>query len=211
MSPAELKEWRRKLGLTQEKAAQIFRVSRVAEQNWESGATPVPDWVDDRRVTYEAALRRRPEYGPVVLHYIQHLPMRPSPEAIAGMETEFDIARRAAFPNVGEALERVRFLASGLHSDFRVTDEVGTTIMDTAEVMEAARHFHTVGGLEEFLGVGMRGTRPNRGAPSQKPSPEEIERRMRLLTEIQDEVKKLPDLDPGFSDKDLYDEDGLPK
>jgi hypothetical protein len=34
--------------------------------------------------------------------------------------------------------------------------------------------------------------------------------RWRVLREIQDRIAELPDLRPGFTDKDLYDEDGLP-
>jgi hypothetical protein len=34
--------------------------------------------------------------------------------------------------------------------------------------------------------------------------------RWRVLREIQDRIAEFPDLRPGFTDKDLYDEDGLP-
>ena len=38
----------------------------------------------------------------------------------------------------------------------------------------------------------------------------EHDERWRVLREIQDRIAELPDLRPGFTDKDLYDEDGLP-
>lgn len=38
----------------------------------------------------------------------------------------------------------------------------------------------------------------------------EHDERWRVLREIQDRLAKLPDLRPGFTDRDLYDEDGLP-
>jgi hypothetical protein len=38
----------------------------------------------------------------------------------------------------------------------------------------------------------------------------EHDERWRVLREIQEGFAKLPDLRPGFTDKDLYDEDGLP-
>jgi len=38
----------------------------------------------------------------------------------------------------------------------------------------------------------------------------EYAEKMRKLREIQDEIARLPELAPGFTDKDLYDEDGLP-
>lgn len=38
----------------------------------------------------------------------------------------------------------------------------------------------------------------------------EHDERWRVLREIQDRIAALPDLRPGFTDKDLYDEEGLP-
>ncbi len=38
----------------------------------------------------------------------------------------------------------------------------------------------------------------------------EHDERWRVLREIQDRIAELPELRPGFTDKDLYDEDGLP-
>jgi hypothetical protein len=38
----------------------------------------------------------------------------------------------------------------------------------------------------------------------------EHDERWRVLREIQARMAELPDLRPGFTDKDLYDEDGLP-
>jgi transcriptional regulator with XRE-family HTH domain len=69
MLPAELKEWRKRLGLTQEEAARRFGVSRVTEQNWESGTTAVPKTVDAATEIITAEWKRRPEFGPVWLVY----------------------------------------------------------------------------------------------------------------------------------------------
>lgn len=38
----------------------------------------------------------------------------------------------------------------------------------------------------------------------------EIAEKLKCLHEIQDRIAALPDLAPGFTDKDLYDKDGLP-
>jgi DNA-binding XRE family transcriptional regulator len=72
MLATDFKEWRKKLGVTQEEAAsRIFHVSRVTVQNWESGVSPISQSVEmNCRLHlehWEQEERRRPGYGPVVL------------------------------------------------------------------------------------------------------------------------------------------------
>lgn len=69
MRPTELKEWRKKLGLTQAEAGRRFGVSRVAEQHWENGTTPIPKSIDAALKTIELEWKRNPIYGPVWLVY----------------------------------------------------------------------------------------------------------------------------------------------
>jgi transcriptional regulator with XRE-family HTH domain len=218
MLPAELKEWRQKLGLTQEEAARVFRVSRVTEQNWESGATPVPDWADDRRRTHEAALRRRPEYGPVILQYWLsprgpgHRPL-PSREPIRSelFANNWDAIVWAALQTAQERYFRA-FVFSEDCGHLIFSPEALITEIDRYRLGgdESSHQLDKQAGLGEHSGNGMA---PQTMPPHdlQKPSPEEILRRRRLIKEIQDEVKKLPVLNPNFTDKDLYDEFGLPK
>jgi hypothetical protein len=64
-----LKEWRKKLGFTQEEAGRRFGVSRVTVQNWESGTSTIPMVLASACDDEVRRWRRRPEYGPVVLEY----------------------------------------------------------------------------------------------------------------------------------------------
>lgn len=48
MTPAQLKSWRAKAGLTQSEAAAIFYKCPRQYQNWEAGKSPVPKLVEDK-------------------------------------------------------------------------------------------------------------------------------------------------------------------
>jgi transcriptional regulator with XRE-family HTH domain len=70
MTGKELREWRERLGHTQQRAAEWLGVSRVTVQNWEGGSTPIPLAI--RAQCDELARRwkqRQPAYGPVSLLY----------------------------------------------------------------------------------------------------------------------------------------------
>jgi transcriptional regulator with XRE-family HTH domain len=218
MLPAELKDWRQKLGLTQEEAARVFRVSRVTEQNWESGATPVPDWADDRRRTYEATLRRQLEYGPVVLQYWlspRGPGHRPQPDR--------EPIRSELFASNGDAIgwaalktDQERYFRAFVFSEDRehliFSPEALITEIDRYRFGgdESSRQLDKQVGLRVHSS-GEMAPQPRPSPDLHRPSPGEIERRRRVIKELQDEIKKLPVLDPNFTDKDLYDENGLPK
>jgi len=188
MQSAELKEWRRKLGLTQEAAAKVFGVTRVTEQNWEGGATPVPAWADDRRENYEASLRRRPEYGPVVLQYWLS-PRGPGHPP----EPNREPVRREWFSNNQQAL------------DWATEKEAQASFFRGMIFSEDDEHL--IFGSASLTNEIDRRKRVVR----QRRTPEEIDAMRRAIREIQDEIAAIPDRDPNFTDKDLYDEDGLPK
>lgn len=42
MTPEELKRWRKRLGLSQQKAADLLGCSKRAIQNWEASKTGIP-------------------------------------------------------------------------------------------------------------------------------------------------------------------------
>jgi transcriptional regulator with XRE-family HTH domain len=69
MNGAELRDWRRLLGLTQEQAAKEFEVTRATVQNWEYGITPVPRAVDLASRQILRLWKRRLEFGPVTVVY----------------------------------------------------------------------------------------------------------------------------------------------
>ena len=67
MNGSDLREWRRLLGLTQEKAAKEFEVTRATVQNWEYGITTVPRAVELASRQLLQRWKRRLEFGPVTL------------------------------------------------------------------------------------------------------------------------------------------------
>jgi transcriptional regulator with XRE-family HTH domain len=71
---SEIKAWRKSLRFTQEQASREFEVTRATVQNWEYEITPVP-WVvalATRQISRRE--KRRPEYGPVTLVYLDTAP-----------------------------------------------------------------------------------------------------------------------------------------
>lgn len=191
MLPIDFKRWRQMLGLTQAQAGERFGVSRVTIQNWEGGMTPIPVTAESHWLRLR---RQQPDYGPVVLHYIHHLPMRPSPEAMPGLEAQFDRPVNEKYRSVAAALDRVRSLTGGAWSDFYLTDEAGVTVMDKGEVaIQAGRH----GAADKT-------------APTTR-SPEEVEAEYRDLSEFVKRFREEHGPITFLTDDDLYDEHGLPK
>jgi transcriptional regulator with XRE-family HTH domain len=47
MTPAKLRVWREKSGLTQAKAAELAGVTIRHWQRWEAGDVPIPQWLPD--------------------------------------------------------------------------------------------------------------------------------------------------------------------
>lgn len=70
MKANELKEWRERTKLTQQQLADTLGITRTTIQNWESGATPIPQTVDMSCELLEPRLKQRdPNIGPVTLVY----------------------------------------------------------------------------------------------------------------------------------------------
>jgi len=62
--------WRRRVGLTQEETAAKLGVTRTTIQNWETGATSIPNAVEAGCEIWEHRLKQEnPEIGPVTLIY----------------------------------------------------------------------------------------------------------------------------------------------
>jgi hypothetical protein len=182
MQPDELKEWRTKLGLTQEEAGQRLGVSRVAFRNWESGGTPIPLMVDAACERQIEQWRRRPEYGPVALIYADG-PMWGLSGRIAKMQREI-------YPNNEAALNRARQLCgtSNFHNPL-VVDEEGHSIWNFPRLREE---------IEKRI---------DRERAKQE-TPELASR----LHEIACHFSSLPVLDDRTDDEIVgYDEHGLPR
>jgi hypothetical protein len=70
MTPVDFSAWRNRYGLTQEGAAEQFRLAVEIIQNWENGVTAIPSAVDDFCVIWGRRLRQLdPLYGPLTLVY----------------------------------------------------------------------------------------------------------------------------------------------
>jgi DNA-binding XRE family transcriptional regulator len=106
MTGSELKQWRKKLGLTQAEAAEKLVVSRVTVQNWEGGATPIPPSL--RSFCNELTRRwkqRKSDYGPVALIYADGPMCQPlwGPARVPMMHRE-------PWPTMKDALKRAKEL-----------------------------------------------------------------------------------------------------
>ena len=69
MSPADLKQWRNALELTQVAASELLGVSRVTVQNWESETTRIPVAIEAACEFHQRRWKMRPEFGPITLTY----------------------------------------------------------------------------------------------------------------------------------------------
>jgi hypothetical protein len=70
MTPVDFSAWRNRYGLTQESAAEQFRLSAEVIQNWENGIIAIPSAVDDFCVIWGRRFRQLdPIYGPLTLVY----------------------------------------------------------------------------------------------------------------------------------------------
>ena len=88
MNGLELKEWRKLLGYTQERAAHEFEVTRATIQNWEYAITAVPVAVDLATRQLLRRWKQRPEFGPVTLVYAS-VPLWPIPNGVDQLPTLF--------------------------------------------------------------------------------------------------------------------------
>lgn len=55
MTPEELKDWRKSLGMSQVTFSQWIKPKRTPQQinRWENGHTPIPEWLDAVKVAKE--------------------------------------------------------------------------------------------------------------------------------------------------------------
>ncbi len=110
MRAEEFSQWRQGVGITQERAAEILKVTRTTIQNWEGGVTQIPPSVDASCQIWGHRLRQiNPDTGPVTLIYSNGSmflnPYGPR-RAPAMMQQE-------SYPTVVGALARVQQLWGG--------------------------------------------------------------------------------------------------
>ncbi len=139
MTSDEFSSWRKRYGLTQEKAAEQFRVTRNTIQNWESGSSALPGGADDLcRIWGRRYRQLDPVYGPLTLVYsdgpmfINAFGPRSRP---AMMYQEPCISNAAALARI-----QVLYEAEGLFNAFVLEkvepDDVGDALWNVREITD---------------------------------------------------------------------------
>jgi transcriptional regulator with XRE-family HTH domain len=157
MNREEFRTWREKFGLTQPEAATKFGVSRNTIQNWETGATPLPQTIEGACEVWEDRLKKgMAEIGPVTLIYANgplfidaYGPSRPR----ASMTQE-------AYPTNAAALARVQKLWGGpdFHGPF-IIEKSGKPLWNQVELLrvvdgsnkDAPTLFNTITRFAEYV------------------------------------------------------------
>jgi hypothetical protein len=107
MEAAQFRTWRGRVGLTQQQVAERLGVTRTTIQNWEGGATPIPQAVDMSCEIWEGRLKQEnPDLGPVTLVYSDG-PMFVDPY---GPRRRPAMMQQEAYPANAAALARVQQL-----------------------------------------------------------------------------------------------------
>jgi hypothetical protein len=132
MTKEQFRAWRERFGLTQGDIAKRFGVSRNTIQNWESGATSMPNTIGDACTVWEDRLKKEiAQLGPVTLCYADG-PMWIDPygprRKLASVELE-------PYPTNSAALARVRMIwgQSNVHGPF-ITEKSGSPLWNQVEL-----------------------------------------------------------------------------
>lgn len=132
MTKEEFKDWRERFGLTQGDIAKRFGVTRNTIQNWESGATPMPNTVDSACAVWGDRLKKEiAELGPVTLCYADG-PMFIDPYGprrnVASLQME-------PYPTNSAALARIRKIWNDpkVHGPF-ITEKAGSFVWNQVEL-----------------------------------------------------------------------------
>jgi DNA-binding XRE family transcriptional regulator len=132
MTRDEFRKWREQFGLTQGDIARRFGVSRNTIQNWEGGATAMPNTIGDLCAVWGDRLKKEiAQLGPVTLCYAD-APMWIDPygprRKLASMELE-------PYPTNSAALARVRMIwdRPDVHGPF-ITEKSGGPLWNQVEL-----------------------------------------------------------------------------
>jgi DNA-binding XRE family transcriptional regulator len=199
MEAIEFKEWRRRLGLTQEKAAELIGTSRVTIGNWESGNTPI--WVSIERVCRDVELTWKQEqasFGPVILYW--HIGQlsgaminssSPPPERF---DTNDAAVGRACELRRKYTMQEMRLIA--------ITDLDGNDLWSAGQLeREVTRR----------LANEQRVTSENKVVGTGKRTPEEAAAMRRDMDEFVRRFREEHAGETFLTDDEMYDEYGLPK
>jgi len=137
VTPEEFTTWRKTHGLTQERAAYQFKVTRTTIQNWESGATSLPSGVEDLCKIWGRRFRQvNPGVGPLTLIY-SDAPMFVN---AFGPRSRPAMMHQEAFATNAAAIARLMFLSAheGFHNAF-IMEESGEMLWNAVEISAIIR------------------------------------------------------------------------
>jgi DNA-binding XRE family transcriptional regulator len=132
MTPAELKQWREGFGLTQTELARRFGVTRNTIQNYESGATPMPNTMKQACAVWEDQFKKETaELGPVTLCYADG-PMWVDPYR---PRNRYPMLRQEPYPTNSAAIARVRMIwgDDDVHGPF-IMERSGNPVWNQVEL-----------------------------------------------------------------------------
>jgi DNA-binding XRE family transcriptional regulator len=132
MTPAELKEWRERFGLTQTELGKRFGVARNTIQNYESGATQMPGTITQACAVWEDQFKKEAaDLGPVTLCYADG-PMWVDPYR---PRNRYPMLQQEAYPTNSAALARVRMIWGGsdVHGPF-IMERSGNPVWNQVEL-----------------------------------------------------------------------------
>lgn len=132
MTPADLKRWREQYGLTQTELARRLGVTSNTVQNYESGASALPDAIKQTCAVWEGQFKKETaDLGPVTLCYADG-PMWVDPYR---PRNRHPMLRQEEYPTNSAALARVRIIwgDDGVHGPF-ITEKSGNPIWSEDEL-----------------------------------------------------------------------------
>jgi len=197
MKASDFAAWRRRAGITQEELAERWaRVTRTTIQNWESGATPIPQAVETACAIWERRLKQEnPTLGPVTLVFADgpmfidpYGPRRP----MAMMHQEPYQSNAAAIARVTELAGRDDF-----HNPF-IIEKSGEDLWNAVELGRVARGEDsgapTLVNMLRRLAKHIAETSAQyvRSGPKM-PSPAEARARQERIETLAAEIRKLAD------------------
>jgi|SRR5215470_2639087 len=193
MTKQKFREWRERLGLTQDDIARRFGVSRNTVQNWESGPSALPGTLADACAVWEDRLKKEVAgVGPVTLCYADR-PMFIDPY---GPRQKLAMLKQEPYPTNASALARVKIIWDNpdFHGPF-ITDKSGSFLWNKVELMRvvdgsdtgAPTVRNTLWKVAAYVAVNP--TAFARGPRSLTPA--EVEDRVRSITAVGLEISRL--------------------
>jgi hypothetical protein len=207
----ELKAWRERMRLRQERVAEKLGVTRTTIQNWESGATPIPKAVEMSCEVWEHRLKQEdPDFGPVTLIY-SNGPMFINPQ---GPRSPLSIMRQEPYLTNAAAIARVQKLwgRDDFHNPF-VIEGNGKPLWNVVELERVINGSDTgaptLANLIKAIAKNVRATSTLFPRSGPKSDPSEMEQRQHAIEGLAEElensaVTEVPSADYQRKIEDLF-------